>query len=68
MAEPVTWWSAACMSAVRYSRLLREAELMGYSKARDNGLGIGLIGADQTTHTTAETAYADSVSNSCAPS
>ena len=27
-----------------YQSLLREAELMGYSKARDNGLGIGILG------------------------
>jgi ATP-binding cassette, subfamily B (MDR/TAP), member 1 len=28
-----------------YDRLLREAERMGYSKARDNALGVGLLGA-----------------------
>lgn len=28
-----------------YDRLLREAEKMGYSKARDNALGVGLLGA-----------------------
>lgn len=33
----------------RYTRLLKEAELMGYQKARDNGLGIGLIGTCNTT-------------------
>jgi hypothetical protein len=29
----------------QYTVLLRAAELMGYSKARDNGLGIGILGA-----------------------